>query len=86
MKVWTSFDLRSNLGLTRGILVILAEKGTSNVLMPKRVAPRHFGCTRGPREKRNDIFGFFGGPACKSRVDKIQYQQLPLLYLISRVQ
>ena len=34
------FDLLSNLGLTRGILVILAKKGTSGAPMPERVAPR----------------------------------------------
>ena len=58
VRVLTLFDLRSNLGLTRGILVILAEKGTSGALVPERVVPRHSGCSRGPMEKKNDIFGF----------------------------
>ena len=61
-------DLRSNLGLTRGILVILVEEGTlgcSNGLchdiLDLLVAPW----------RDNNIFGFFGGSARKSRVDKI---------------
>ena len=74
--VWilTSFDLRSNLGLTRGILVILAKKFTLGASMFERVAPRHSRCPCGPME-RKWYFWIFRGPACKSRVDKIQYQQ-----------
>jgi len=46
------FDLQSNLGLTRGILVILVEKGTSGALMCERVTPRHFGCSCSPMERK----------------------------------
>ena len=52
-------DLWSNLGSTRGILVILAERDTLGALLPKQVAPRHSGYSRGPIGK-NDIFKFFG--------------------------
>ena len=60
MRVLTSFYLRSNLGLTRGILVILAKKGTLGAPMFKRVAPRHSGCSHGPMEKKI-IFSDFSG-------------------------
>ena len=46
------FDLRLNLGLTKGILVILAEKVTSGALVPERVAPRHSRCSHGPIERK----------------------------------
>ena len=52
VKVWTSFDLRSNLGLTRGILVILAKKGTLGASVLKRVAPRHSRCSHCPEERK----------------------------------
>ena len=59
VRVWTSFGPWSNLGLTRGILVISAEKCTSGASVPKRVAPHHFGYSCRPLEKKNNIFGFF---------------------------
>ena len=49
MRVLTSFDLWSNLGLTKGFLVILAKRGTSGASMLERVAQRHFVCSRGPK-------------------------------------
>ena len=59
MRVLTSFDLRSNLGLTKGILDILVEK-----------ALRVLWCSNGLRHivldvlaapwRRNEIFEFFG--------------------------
>ena len=52
VKVWTLFDLRLNLGLTRGILVILAEKGTSGAPMPERVMPCCSRCSHGPMERK----------------------------------
>ena len=85
MSVWTSFGLRSNLGLTKGILVILAEKCTSGAPIPEWVAPRRSGCSHRPME-RKWYFWIFRGLTSKSRVNKIRYQQLPFLYLISRVQ
>ena len=42
------FDVWLNLGLIRGILVILAKKGTSGSPMPEWVAPRHSRCSHGP--------------------------------------
>ena len=74
LSVLTSFDLRSNLGLIRGILVILAKNGTSGALVPKHVAQCCSGCSRGSMERKR-YFWTFRGPACKSRADKIQYQQ-----------
>ena len=50
MSVWTLFGLWSNLGLTRGILVILAEKCTLGAPMPERVAPHRSGCSCRPME------------------------------------
>ena len=44
VRVWTTFDLQLNLRLTRGILVILAEKATSGAPMPKRIVPRCYRC------------------------------------------
>ena len=52
VKVLTLFDLRFNLGLTRGILVILVEKGTLGASMLKRVVPRRFECSRSPIERK----------------------------------
>ena len=46
------FDLRSNLGLTRGILVILAKRGTSGAPVPEWIAPCHSRCSRGPMERK----------------------------------
>ena len=60
VKVWTSFDLRSNLGLTRGILVILAEKDTLSALVPKRVAPHCSRCSLGPIERKWYFWIFLG--------------------------
>ena len=74
MRVLTSFDLQSNLGLTRGILVILVKKGTLGALVPKRVAPHRSGCSRDLMERW--YFWVFQGLARKSRVDKIRYQQV----------
>ena len=60
MRVLTSFDLRSNLGLTRGILVILAEKGTLGAPVFEWAAPCHSGHSHSPMEKKNNnLFGFF---------------------------
>ena len=55
MRVFTSFDLRSNLWLTRGILVILAQRGTSGAPMPKQVVAHHSRCSLSPI-KRKTIF------------------------------
>ena len=38
------FDLQLKLGQTRGILVILIEKGTSVALVLEWVTPRHYRC------------------------------------------
>ena len=46
------FGLRSNLGLTRGILVILDEKGTLSVLVFERVMPRFSRCSHGSTERK----------------------------------
>ena len=51
-RVLTSFDLRLNLGLTRGILVILTEKGTSGAPVLEQVAPCHFGNSRNLVERK----------------------------------
>ena len=48
-----------NPGLTRGILVILAEKGTLGALMSEQVVPCHFGCLCSPME-RKWYFWIFG--------------------------
>ena len=79
--IWLSVNSR----LTRGILVNLIGKGTSSVSMPKRVTQCQSKRFLGPMEKRL-YFWNFQGPACKSRVDKIQYLQLPILCLTSRLQ
>ena len=84
-RVLTLFDLRSNLGLTKGILVILVERGTLGALMHEWVVPHHFVCSRSPMERKY-YFEIFRGLACKSKADKIRYLQLPLLYLIPWVQ
>ena len=76
MRVLTSFDLWLKPGLTRGILVVLAEKGALGTPVPEQVAPCRSGCSRGPIGRKKNIFGFFGGPACKSRAENIRYQQL----------
>ena len=47
------FELQLNLGLTKGILAILAKKkGTLVAPVPERVAPHCFRCSHGPVEKR----------------------------------
>ena len=58
VRVLTLLDLWLNLGLTRAILVILVEKGTSGAPVPKWVAPCCFGCSRGLMG-RKWYFGFF---------------------------
>ena len=60
------------LGLTRGIS---AEKGTLGVPVFEQIAPRHFGCSGGPTE-RKWYFWIFRGLACKLTVDKIWYQHM----------
>ena len=60
------------LGLTRGIS---AEKGTLGVPVFEQIAPRHFGCSGGPME-RKWYFWIFRGLACKLTVDKIWYQHM----------
>ena len=60
MRALTSFDIRSNLGLTKGILVILAKKGTLGAPMSERAAPRRFGCYHGPMEKKKIFLDFSG--------------------------
>jgi len=60
VEVWTSFDLQLNLWLTMGVLVILAEMGTSGVLMPEQVVSHHSRCSHGPIERENNFFGFSG--------------------------
>ena len=52
MRVLTSFDLRSNLGLTRGILVILVERGTSGASMLEQFASCHSIYSHGPMERK----------------------------------
>ena len=52
VRVLTSFDLRSNLGLTRGILVILAERGTSGTSMLEQFASCHSIYSHGPMERK----------------------------------
>ena len=47
-----SFYLRLNLGLTRGILVILAKMGTFGAPMPKWVALRCSRCSHGLIERK----------------------------------
>ena len=46
------FDLWSNLGLTRGVLVILAEKGTLGALVSDWAVPRCSRCSCGHIEKK----------------------------------
>ena len=46
------FDLQLNLGLTRSVLVILAERGTLSALMFEWVAPYHSRCSWGPMERK----------------------------------
>ena len=48
VRVLTSFDHRSNLGLIRGTLVILAERDTLGAPMLERVVLNHSKCSRGP--------------------------------------
>ena len=45
------FDLWLNLELTRGILVILAEKVTLGALVPEQVAPHRSRYSHGPVER-----------------------------------
>ena len=52
VRVLTSFDLRSNLGLTKGILVILAERGTSGASMLEQFASCHSIYSHGPMERK----------------------------------
>ena len=73
VRVLILFNLQSNLRLTRGILVILAETGTSGALMLEWVVPHHSVCSRSPMKTKN-YFGIFRGSACKLRADKIRYQ------------
>ena len=61
MRVLTTFDLLSNLGLTRGILDISVEKGTLVALVLERVTPHCFGCSHGSMEKKKMIFLAFLG-------------------------
>ena len=46
------FDLLPNLGLTRGILVILAKKVTSGTPVPEWVTPCHSRCSHDPVERK----------------------------------
>ena len=46
------FDLQLNLGLTKGIFVILVEKVTSSTLVPEQVMPRYSRCSHGPVEEK----------------------------------
>ena len=66
VKLWKvlfckDFDLvwpLVNPGLTRGILVILAEKGTLSTPTFEQVAPCHYMCSCDPMEKKWYFFGF----------------------------
>ena len=64
-----SFDLWSNLGLTKGILILLVERGILGAPMPKWVSPRHSVCSCSSME-RKWYFEIFYGPTCKSRRTK----------------
>ena len=71
-KVWTFFESQSNLGLTKGILVISAEKCTPGAPVPKQVTPRRSRCSHRPLE-RKWYFWIFWGLARKLRADNIRY-------------
>ena len=78
---WGDFDLvwlSSNLGLTRGILVILVEKGTLSASVFEQVAPHHSRCSHSPMESRW-YFWIFRSPTCKLRADKLRYQHRKLI-------
>ena len=81
VKFWGDFDLvwlSSNLGLTRGILVILVEKGTLSASVFEQVAPHHSRCSHSPMESRW-YFWIFRSPTCKLRADKLRYQHRKLI-------
>ena len=79
MEVWTSFDPRLNLGLTKGVLVILAEKGISGALMPEWVMPRHSRYSRDPMKIKMMFLDFRGSSTqIKDRQNTIS---TPLLVL-----
>ena len=46
------FDLRLNLGLIRGILVISTKKVTSGTPVPEQVVPRRSRCSHDPNERK----------------------------------
>ena len=52
VRVLTLFVIWSNPGLTKGISVILDEKGTLGALVLEQVAPSCSGCFRGPVKRK----------------------------------
>ena len=54
--IWPSVNPR----LTKGILVILVEKGTSGTPASERVASHHSGCPRGPMGRKIMFLDFLG--------------------------
>ena len=58
MRVLTSFDLWLKPRLTRGILVVLAEKGALGTPVPEQVVPCRFGCSRGPIGRKITFLDF----------------------------
>ena len=60
MRVLTSFDLWLKPGLTRAILVVLAEKGALGTPVPEQVAPCCSGCSRGPIGRKITFLDFLG--------------------------
>ena len=60
MRVLTTFDLQSNLGLTRGILDISVKKGTLVASALERVRHIVLDVLMAPWRKKNDIFGVLG--------------------------
>ena len=60
MRVLTSFNLWLKPGLTRGILVVLVEKGALGTPVPEQVASCRSGCSRGPIGRKITFLDFSG--------------------------
>ena len=72
------FWLPVNSRLTRGIFVILAEKGILGPPMSERVVPRHYGCSRGPMERI--IFLDFSGSDTQIEVKQNMVSTINIWY------
>ena len=79
VKFWGDFDLvwlSANLGLTKGVLIILAERATLSAPVFERVVPCHSRCSHGSME-RKWYFWIFRGSSTQIKGELNMVQQVP---------